>query len=373
MSRTFLKAIIVVVASVTTVLIFEGIYSVAKWNRASSSIIYDAYRMLKDRHTHADAVDPALAYTRTISLAELEEVVPYLQEVDAGLGNSPFQELVTDAAAVNHEVGGCLEQKPNIHKTMTYLRSNLFNPLDPVTLFYDGDRTLPHEVDALLGSYGLRRISHSTNSVGERLTVPAVTATRKVLIAGDSVANGSMIDDSETLASQLQAADQSRRYVNIGIGGAQPPDIFCALDKAAARYSGEVEELVYVYCENDFRRAGSEWGPEAVVERLGAFVESHGIGKVTVVYAPYIYNVVPQFTRFQGYRGGRARTHAEERIRLAASVRVAGFRYLDIAEIALEEAAVAGTQFAVLSHFVDHVHLSPHGTARLAAKLRAGH
>jgi hypothetical protein len=372
MNRTILKATLLVVSVAMAILVFEGAYAIGKWKVPSSSIIYDAYRKLVDRNrsTTIDQLPRELAYSATLSLSELEAVVPYLKEIDAGLGNSSFEELVTNAAAVNHMVGGCLEQKANLRKTMTFLRTNLFNPLDPVTLFYDRDRTLPPEVQALIENYGIRKISHTTNAVGERRTLPTVTASRKVLIAGDSVANGSMIDDSETLASQLQASDRTRQYINIGIGGAAPHDIFCALEKAAARYPTEIEELVYVFCENDFRHVEDEGGPAAVVNELATFVDSHGIDKVTVVYAPYIYNIVPQFTRFRGYRGGRAKSRAQERTRLEANVRAAGYRYVDIADVALEEAAVAGSQFAVLANFVDHTHLSPHGTARLAERLR---
>jgi hypothetical protein len=370
MIQTLLKILLVIVAFVTAVLLFEGGYAIAKWKLPTWSITYDTYRKIKDRNKFAKAPPETLAYTQLLSLAELEKAVPYLKEADAGLGNSPFEELVTEAAAVNHEVGGCLEQKPNVAKTMTYLRTNLFNPLDPMTLFHDRDRALPAEVEELIDRYGVRKISHSTNAVGERRTFPMISSDVKVLIAGDSVANGSMVDDSETIASQMQAGDPTRQYINLGVGNAGPHDIFCALDQAARRYAGQIDSLVYVYCENDFPREGPEWGPAAVVERLKVFAKDVGIDEVTVVYAPYIYNIVPQFTRFRGYRGGRARTRMDERLLLADQSRAAGFRYIDIADVALEEAAVAGTQFAVLSHFVDHMHLSPYGTARLVKELQ---
>jgi hypothetical protein len=66
--------------------------------------------------------------------------------------------------------------------------------------------------------------------------VALVTSDRKVIIAGDSVANGVGIGDSETISSQLQALDSTRQYVNLGIAQATAADIICALDKAARRY-----------------------------------------------------------------------------------------------------------------------------------------
>jgi lysophospholipase L1-like esterase len=119
--------------------------------------------------------------------------------------------------------------------------------------------------------------------------------------------------------------------------------------------------LIYVYCENDFEP--ETYGtPESVVSWLKNFVKTQGIGKVTVVYAPYIYNVAPQYTRFRGYSGEHHPTYSRERAALAALVGEAGFRYIDISDLALAEAARAKTQFAALSLFSDHVHLSPYGT-----------
>jgi lysophospholipase L1-like esterase len=284
-----------------------------------------------------------------------------LKAAGAGLGNSPYRELIREVAAVNTREEGCSVQKPNLHKTTTHLRSNLFNPLDPLLIFYDSDPNLDSEIRKLIDTYGVRLTTLTTNEQGERTTLPAVASDRKVIIAGDSVAHGATIDDSETISSQLQALDPTRQYINLGINGADAPDIICALDKAASRYKGQIEELIYVYCENDFEP--ETYGtPESVVSWLKNFVKTQGIGKVTVVYAPYIYNVAPQYTRFRGYSGEHHPTYSRERAALAALVGEAGFRYIDISDLALAEAARAKTQFAALSLFSDHVHLSPYGT-----------
>ena len=265
---------------------------------------------------------------------------------------------------------GCLVQKPNLRKTLTYLRTNLFNPLDPLTMFYDSDRDLDPEIKRLVETYGVRRVAFTTNAQGERITAPAVTSEHKVIVAGDSVAAGVMVDDAETISSQLQALDPTKQYVNIGIGGATAADVICALDKAGRRYRGQIEELIYVYCENDFNRTEPYGTSREVLDWVKRFAKAQGIPKVTVVYAPYIYNVVPQFTRFRGYKGCDHPARAIERAALSELVAEAGFRYLDISEVALEEINRAKTQFAALSVFSDHVHLSPYGIARLVERLR---
>jgi lysophospholipase L1-like esterase len=102
---------------------------------------------------------------------------------------------------------------------------------------------------------------------------------------------------------------------------------------------------------------------------LESFTETAGIDDVTVVYAPYIYNVVPQLTRFRGYHGEHAETFFAEQARLQQRVRQAGFRYLDIGDVALQEIARRKTQFAAFSLFIDHVHLSPYGIDQVAEAL----
>lgn len=370
MKRALLAVTLLVTSSVLAVLVVEGAHALLSWKRLDGSITYHAWRALREARAGSD--DAALPpWARTLERDALEALVPALASIDAGLGNSPFEALVTPAAAVNERVDGCLVQKPGLRKTMTFLRTHAFNPLDPPALFYDADRALPEAVAALVRDYGVRSVNHSTNAAGERTTLPAVDAADVVLVVGDSVANGAMVDDADTLASQLQARDRSRRYVNLGIGNADAKDVLCALDRALPRYAGRIAAIVYVYCENDFE-AGLEYGePEAVVDALAALAVRAGVDDVTVVHAPFVYNVVPQFTRFRGYRGARTPTYAAERARLEAAVAAAGFRHLDVAALALAEAERRRTQFAALALFVDHMHLSPYGTARLAEALGA--
>src|SRR5262249_15519490 len=156
--------------------------------------------------------DPRDANSRIISdRSEIEPLLGLMKENAVGLGNSPFKVLKTDEAAVNEEKDGCLWQKPNQRKVMSYLRSDLFNPFDQLTYFHDADRALPKELAEFFARYGFREIHHTTNENGERITVPRVDSPDKVIVAGDSVANGVMLDDAETLSSQLQARDASRQ------------------------------------------------------------------------------------------------------------------------------------------------------------------
>jgi hypothetical protein len=83
-----------------------------------------------------------------------------------------------------------------------------------------------------------RSVTLSSNSEGERLTIPESNADRIVLVAGDSMAFGAMVDDDVTIVSRLQANDPTRRYVNLGVPSVDARDIICRLEDAAKRYRG---------------------------------------------------------------------------------------------------------------------------------------
>ena len=80
--------------------------------------------------------------------------------------------------------------KPNLRKTLTYLRSNLFEPLDPLTMFYDRDRDLDPDIKKLVETYGVKLVAFTTNAQGERITVPAITSDHKVIVPGTPLGRG---------------------------------------------------------------------------------------------------------------------------------------------------------------------------------------
>ena len=286
-----------------------------------------------------------------------------------GLGNSPYEQLRTEMASTIRTVDGCPQNRPNMNKTMTYLRTPLFEIFNPVVMFYDSDRELSNQLQRFVERYAVRLTTFTTDEFGQRNTVPAVDRQEIVFVAGDSVAAGAMINDDETLASVLQRRDPHRRYINLGTGGAEAAEIRCNVELAAARYSNRVQELIYVYCENDFDQEESMGTPEAVTTWLQQFVRAQAISRTSIVYAPYIFNVVPELTRVQGERGERFKDHADEKARLVALVQDAGFAWIDFGELALAEADARATSFGALALYVDVVHHSPLGVEKLAMPL----
>jgi lysophospholipase L1-like esterase len=355
-----------------TLLIAEGVYALVRGDRLDTSLSFKALDLVTQQLPGLKSHQDLEIYAPVITRPEaFDELLDAFKADGVALGNSQYVQLRTDRAELNTVIDGCKVQKANLDKEMTYLRAGLYEPFSLVTAFYDFGSRLHPEVQAFIDRYGTRRIRHRTNDQGERLTLPAVEAEDKVIVAGDSIANGAMLNDDETLASRLQKLDPARQYVNIGIGGADADEIACALERAARRHRGQIRELIYIYCENDFKEDKPMGQPEDVISWLRQYVTVQGVDQVTILYAPYIYNVVPYLTRFRDYRGGDFDSHKNERERLVQLASKAGFDFVDMAEFALHEIEIMGSQFAALTLFVDHAHWSPSGTMKMAEYLTA--
>src|SRR5260221_12493174 len=94
------------------------------------------------------------------------------------------------------------------------------------------------------------------------------------------------------------------------------------------RYRGQVDELIYIYSETALDQARKYGTPEEVVARLKTLVQSESITKVTVIYAPTIYNLAPQLTRSKGNASERFPNPAPERDRLRKIFAGAKFGWL---------------------------------------------
>lgn len=373
MKKLALEAAAMLAVAVVLLLAVEGAWSLIRWKVPHESVTYASVRWVNAQITGKYLRDDERLPGVLGDAAEIEALLPLLVKQGVAMGNVPYAELDTARSRMNTVVDGCYTLQPNIDKTVFHLRSTLFNPLDPISVFYDTGTVLDPALADFFATYGLPSVRVTSNENGERTTLPLVERDLKVIVAGNSIAFGAMIGDADTLASQLQRLDPDRQYISTGVGGADARDVICNLERASQLYAGQIDALIYVYCENDFNRSLDYGEPEPVIDWLAGFANTNGLepDRITIVYAPSIYNIVPQFTRFAGYRGGETATYLDQKRRLEAAVGSAGFRWLDIAMLVQEENGTFGTQFTTLHSFVDHLHLSPWGMRRLAAALDA--
>ena len=359
-----LAVAVVVLAALLIVLIAEGIHALARFDEPDTALTYKLADWIVPMSPQPDPHWPELVH-----LAEITPYLPQLKANAVGIGSSTFEELRTDEASINHVVDGCLQMKPNLSKTMSYLRSELFNPLNPMFYFHELGPGLAERPAGLSRPLQLPQAALDDERRGQRITVPLIERADKVLIAGDSMAMSLGVGDEEALASQLQVRDPSRQYVSIGIGGADPADILCALKRAGERYRGQIRAVIYPLSENDLADRKPFGRPEELIPALVKFRQEHAIGEFTLVYMPYIYNAMPDVTRIRGHVEYLRRRPHEQKRALLELAQKANFRVLDYTDVTDAERARHGSQFAAFALFVDHAHLSRLGNARLVERL----
>jgi hypothetical protein len=358
--------LISIVLSAFTLAVAEGAYSLVKWGKPHRSLSFQLAALAGLTRSTDESI---AAYKPYFSdLEQLARLIPLIKEDGVGIGNSPIN-TKSDNAAIKTVMNGCPAIKPNLRKAAFFLHSSTVNPFESISVFHDADRKLNPRLEEFFERYRGPRVIFSSNAEGERVTVPDIKADRVVLVAGDSMAFGAMLDDADTIASRLQSDDTARRYVNLGVPGIEAQEIICRLENAAKRYEGRIDELIYVYCENDFIPDRPYGTPKEVIAWLEDFVGREKIGKVTVVFAPMIYMVAPELTRIDGTDGSRQPRREEERAELKSLVETARYHWVDIGTLAREEEDRQKTHFGILSFFVDNGHPSPLGTKRIVERL----
>ncbi len=365
MKKAVLPVLISVALSIVVLGAFEGFYSLDKWNKAHRSVIYQlsALAGLTRARSEIGAYRPYLSNPQ-----ELVDLVPLIKEAGIGMGGTPLDVRSTDSA-IRTKDQGRPSLKPNLHTTAFVLHSSAFGPLGMPTVFYDLSKKLDPRLEEFFQRYGGPRTTLTTNAHGERTTVPDVAADRLVLVAGDSVAFGALVDDDATIASQMQARDGGRRYVNLGVPGTTAEQIHCRLESATQRYKGKIDELIYVYCENDFDKKIPFGTPNEVLELLTRISEREKIAKITVVFSPLVHMVLPEFTRIEGSEWSPSLRRERERAELKNLVDAVGFRWRDAGELARSEEDEKKSSLAVWAYYVDSAHLSPYGTRKLVDSL----
>ena len=361
--KNFLVSILIsVLLSILTLAAFEGVYSLAKWRKTHRSVIYQLSALAG--LTRDPRGDPSAYKPYFSNPQDLADLVPAINEENIGMGGTPF-----DVRNKNNSIetleNGCPGMKPHLRMTAFFLHSSAFGPFDAPTIFYPADKKLDPRLEDFFQRYGGPHTTLSTNSQGERVTRPDVAADRVVLVSGDSVAFGAMIDDDASIASQMQARDSNHRYVNLGVPGTTAGQIHCRLEAATQRYKDRIDELIYVYCENDFQSEIPYGTPKEVVQSLKSIAAREKIGKVTLVFSPLVFMTAPELTRIDGSEWSPSLRREKERAELKRLVEDAGFRWVDIGMLARAEEDTQKNRLAPLSFYVDSAHLSASATGKL--------
>ena len=298
--------------------------------------------------------------------SQITKLFPKFIESTIAFGNTPYQELLTEASrSIVKDQNGHLINLPNQKYKFAFLRSRIFQNWDPIVLKQNNLHTpISPEVDEFIKKYCLKSIIVSTDENGDRNTVPKINSDKIILIIGDSVAFGVGVSDSETLASKLQQKYQGYRFINASVGNADAKDNIARLRERAELYKNKVRGVIYVHCENDFSKIET---PEYIVSELSSLLDKFKINFRVFVYQVYSYRAMPDLLRHKkeeelvNYYNLKART-----LELAQK---AGFRVVDFYNIVENYRYEMGTPYAGFSLYEDHCHFSELGITLVANQI----
>lgn len=297
---------------------------------------------------------------------DLKKLIPDMQYSKVMLGNSPFLDTLGSEEAritVSGPPQNTLRLKGGLKGRFLYLKTDLYNPLDPVALSVAQEKKLTQALEELIRRYGFVEADFSTNEYGERVTLPYVDAGEIILIAGDSVAFGAAVNDEEHLASQLQRLTSDKKFVSIAVPGAGTDDSLVLMDEAFERYPGRVLGLVYVFCENDYNHQNT---PSVILDKLSHWLQDRKVKIGIVVYQQYLQRTMPEvfrrevdeFITYDGYK----KSFIEEAARKNIPV-------VDFKELVEEHRRDKRSLLAGATLYADQCHFSPEGNQKVAVKV----
>ena len=212
--------------------------------------------------------------------------------------------------------------------------------------------------------------SYGIDSNGRRNTLPLVSAEKKLLIVGDSVAFGVGVDDADTVASKLQELlGDGYAVVNAGVGGYTGRQVFKMADKLSKEqhYAG----LIYIACQNDFIYA-DDWNAEmrTVLQDFESLADRFDHPPI-VVLETYLEYSLQDFFMDEGWGKKKLRKTDELRVETQEQAAKLGFVYSDWSDDVSAFSEREKSIFAPFALYVDHTHLSPRGNMLMAERLKA--
>ena len=351
---------IISMATIFGVIIFEGIYSISKTYKQSTSITFSIFKLINPSNSfNIDRID-LLQNER-----EIKDLIPFFIKDNIGIGYSPYQELWTDDVRTTFtDERGCLSQKANLNKKGGYLKSNLFYNFRPLTFWYDEDKILSTKSQNFINKYSLNTISHTTNSNGERITIPIIESNNKSVIIGDSVALGLMLNDNQTLSSKLQQNNTFTQYLNLGISNASSFDNLCNLKKVFERYPKEINELIYIISDNDFEKYENYIEIEDLLYQIYTLSNNSGVKNTYLIYVPYIYNIAPEVTRIKKPKSYSFETYPhynDQEIKLKKTSDKYNWNYINFKQLISKYQSQGNSLYDSLKYYMDDIHLSKSG------------
>jgi len=353
-----------------SVLVFEGILSLARKGSADTSLTYKIAKTVQNKFT-AKSVAPTVdsisrsdqSFLANYILNEKELLDRKSQFLKEGvvLGNTPYFELATDKSRITLDdpvVG--LRHKPNKVMTTSRLRSLVFKSFDPVSMFFLGKKGLSDSLNEYFLRYAIYPATFTTDENGYRTTVPLVDADDIVVLVGSSPCLCGGMDDDKTLSSLLQQSENEVRFINACIGNTKPANHIAMLGDLLQKYSGRIKGVIYTPGESLYGDPGT---PKQISDEFGSLLDKNNIKYRVFIYHEYIYRTMPDIFRNDHY--ATLRQYNETKQMFLKSMTSNGFKVITFGRIVDDYRSESRSLFAGAALYADHAHFSILGIKKL--------
>jgi lysophospholipase L1-like esterase len=299
-----------------------------------------------------------------------KDVLGQLTSSRAILGNAgnPTKQPKHDTILVHPDpiLGYALNPNTRIYANMLKTKQP-FNLDPPVLHQLQPLEKLPPRIQEYINRESRLAYSYGIGDDGRRNTLPQVTAEKKILVIGDSVAFGVGLNDEQTIPSQLQQliGDQYQ-VVNAGVGGYSGQQAFEMANKLSRQQ--HFDGLIYIACQNDFMGANGEM--EDVLIKLQSISDRFD-NRIIVILHTYLEYNARHILLGGGWNGTKINKTSSLRQKTPIVARRMGFAYADWTNIVDQFRQREGSIFSPFALYVDHCHLSHRGSRLMAAKLSA--
>ena len=283
----------ILISSIFVLLLIEGFYSLYKKSEDHISITYKIYSNIRDNDSNLESNfrHKDVVYDQV----ELENLINDVKSLDGFMGNTPFSD--TFEQTLNSNESGCYRHKKNIDMKAYFIRTNLYNAFDPVTIWIDNRKLIPSDLMYFLDSKSNGYSHFTTNDRGLRSTNFNIDHSKNLnIFAGGGAALSSMISDIYTIPYLMQEYDKDSQYINASVSSSNFSDVLCNLNQELNFYKDfKFGNLILLISDLDLSKLENSDIVD-YLEEINNIKSKYGIEEVIIIYFPYLYTVSPEIT-----------------------------------------------------------------------------
>tara|TARA_B100000131_G_scaffold262339_1_gene258702 strand:+ start:367 stop:1497 length:1131 start_codon:yes stop_codon:yes gene_type:complete len=340
-------------SSIFLLLLIEGFYSLSKKSENHISITYNVYSNIRDNDTNLESNfrHKGVVYDQI----ELENLIGDVKSLNGFIGNSPYSDKFEQT--LTSDESGCFRYKNNLDMKSYFIRTNLYNVYDPVTIWIDNGKIIPSDLIHFLDSKSYGYSKFTTNDRGLRATNFNIDPNKNLnIFGGGGAALSSMISDAYTIPYLIKEHDQDSQYINASVSSRNFSDVMCNFKKELNFYKDfKIQNLILLMSDLDLSQLENS-DILIYLEEIDNIKSKYGIEEVIIIYFPYIYTVSPEITsnRNSNYPNVYFKDAIKKKDFLISNISKFGFQSIDGLNVFLYEIQKENSLLNVFEYYLHH-------------------